>query len=217
MIKIISSKALKELSLQAQKAPRLRANLNVHKTLDAAVQRLFIATEPDTYIRPHSHPQPDKWEFFTVLEGRIRPASGIHTSACSPGPWPWRSSRAPTSRRPKRISPPGRRRKTPPRSINTCDGCVKSNRIKRDFPPPGNDREFPGSRSDENPGGAPFGTGKKMIGSGTITSQRRPKRQPVHFCGANIFNLCSSASNKSACPREKFARILSARINAAYR
>jgi len=71
MIKIISSADLEQLTVQAQNAPRLRANLNVHKNLDAAVQRLFIATEPGTYIRPHCHPQPDKWEFFVVLEGQI--------------------------------------------------------------------------------------------------------------------------------------------------
>jgi len=71
MTEIISARALEDLTNQARNAPRLRANLNVHKTLDAAVQRLFIATEPGTYIRPHRHPQPDKWEFFMVLEGRI--------------------------------------------------------------------------------------------------------------------------------------------------
>ncbi len=71
MTRIYSAKDLEQLTVQAQNAPRLRANLNVHKTLDAAVQRLFIATEPGTYIRPHRHPQPDKWEFFVVLEGQI--------------------------------------------------------------------------------------------------------------------------------------------------
>jgi cupin fold WbuC family metalloprotein len=45
--------------------------MNVHKQLDAAVQRLFIATEPDTYMRPHRHPQSHKWEFFVLLKGRI--------------------------------------------------------------------------------------------------------------------------------------------------
>ena len=71
MIEIISAADLEQLTDQARKAPRLRANLNVHKSLDAAVQRLFIATEPETYIRPHRHPQADKWEFFVVLAGQI--------------------------------------------------------------------------------------------------------------------------------------------------
>jgi cupin fold WbuC family metalloprotein len=71
MIEIITSEDLEQLTIQAKNAPRLRANLNVHKTLEAGVQRLFIATEPGTYIRPHRHPQPDKWEFFVILEGQI--------------------------------------------------------------------------------------------------------------------------------------------------
>ena len=71
MTKIITSEALRNLTAKAATADRLRAHLNVHETLDASVQRLFIATEPGTYIRPHRHPQPHKWEFFLVLEGEI--------------------------------------------------------------------------------------------------------------------------------------------------
>ncbi len=71
MVKSITNAELKALSTTAQSADRQRANLNVHESLDAFVQRLFIATEPDTYIRPHRHPQAHKWEFFTVLEGAM--------------------------------------------------------------------------------------------------------------------------------------------------
>lgn len=71
MIKTITSDDLNTLADKAAQAPRLRAHLNVHESLDAAVQRLFIATEPGTYMRPHRHPEPHKWEFFMVLEGRI--------------------------------------------------------------------------------------------------------------------------------------------------
>lgn len=71
MIKIYSAKDLKQLSAKAAEADRLRAHLNVHDTLDANVQRLFIATEPDTYMRPHRHPEAHKWEFFMVLSGEI--------------------------------------------------------------------------------------------------------------------------------------------------
>ncbi len=71
MIKIISAGHLNELSRKATQAPRLRANHNVHEGLDAPVQRLFIATEPPTYMRPHRHPEAHKWEFFVVIEGQI--------------------------------------------------------------------------------------------------------------------------------------------------
>ncbi len=59
------------LANAAKAAPRQRANLNVHTSTDANVQRLFIATEPDTYMRPHRHPESHKWEFFVVLRGRL--------------------------------------------------------------------------------------------------------------------------------------------------
>jgi hypothetical protein len=45
--------------------------LNVHPTLEDPVQRLFIALEPGTYIRPHRHPEPDKWELFVLINGAV--------------------------------------------------------------------------------------------------------------------------------------------------
>jgi cupin fold WbuC family metalloprotein len=71
MVKSFTADILQQLSTKAINADRLRANLNVHETLEANVQRLFIATEPDTYIRPHRHPEIHKWEFFIILSGEI--------------------------------------------------------------------------------------------------------------------------------------------------
>lgn len=71
MIRRIAAAELASLSENAAGAPRLRSHLNVHPSPAAAVQRLFIATEPGTYIRPHRHPEPHKWELFVVLEGEI--------------------------------------------------------------------------------------------------------------------------------------------------
>lgn len=71
MTKIYTADRLGELAHGAAESDRLRAHLNVHEQLDANVQRLFIATEPDTYMRPHRHPEAHKWEFFVVLEGAI--------------------------------------------------------------------------------------------------------------------------------------------------
>ena len=70
-IKRFSARDLTALSERATVAERLRTHLNVHTSADAAVQRLFIATEPDTYMRPHRHPELHKWEFFLVLRGRL--------------------------------------------------------------------------------------------------------------------------------------------------
>ncbi len=71
MIKLITKEALTKLSNEARESDRKRANINVHESPDASVQRLFISTNPDTYIRPHRHSQPYKWEFFTVLDGEM--------------------------------------------------------------------------------------------------------------------------------------------------
>lgn len=71
MIKRFTAQALAELTDKAKSAPRLRAHLNVHDTLDANVQRLFVAAEPDTYMRPHHHPQAHKWEFFILIKGEM--------------------------------------------------------------------------------------------------------------------------------------------------
>lgn len=71
MTKLITYDELQSLAETAQHADRRRSNLNIHDTLDEGVQRLFIATQPETYIRPHRHCEPHKWEFFIILEGRM--------------------------------------------------------------------------------------------------------------------------------------------------
>jgi len=60
---------LNRLTSQAAAAERLRANLNLHEQLSDNVQRLAIAMEPGTYIRPHRHLQ--TWELLTPLRGRF--------------------------------------------------------------------------------------------------------------------------------------------------
>lgn len=66
----LTHQALDQLSAAAESAPRKRSHLNVHPTLDAAVQRLAIAMEPETYVRPHRHPQ--TWELYLPLRGRFK-------------------------------------------------------------------------------------------------------------------------------------------------
>jgi cupin fold WbuC family metalloprotein len=60
---------LDTLSTQAKASPRLRANANLHDELSDPIQRLAIAMEPDTVIRPHRHAQ--TWELLTALRGRF--------------------------------------------------------------------------------------------------------------------------------------------------
>ena len=68
-MKQITPIMLESLSQQAQASPRRRANHNLHTTLSDPVQRLAIAMEPDTYVRPHRHPH--TWELLFPLSGRF--------------------------------------------------------------------------------------------------------------------------------------------------
>ncbi|WP_374346900.1 WbuC family cupin fold metalloprotein [Chitinimonas sp.] len=66
-MKTLKPADLDDLTSRAASAPRLRAHHNFHPSHDAPVQRLTIAMEPDTYVRPHRHPQ--SWELLIPLRG----------------------------------------------------------------------------------------------------------------------------------------------------
>lgn len=68
-VTIIDHSLLDQLTNQAQELPRLRKNYNLHPVLEDPVQRLCNAMEPHTYVRPHRHPQQDKWELFVIIKG----------------------------------------------------------------------------------------------------------------------------------------------------
>jgi cupin fold WbuC family metalloprotein len=65
----IDTARLERLSARAAASPRLRINDNLHPALEDPVQRLCNAMEPGTYVRPHRHLEPGKWELFVVLSG----------------------------------------------------------------------------------------------------------------------------------------------------
>ncbi|HEY4786649.1 MAG TPA: WbuC family cupin fold metalloprotein [Bacteroidales bacterium] len=70
-MKIISNKLIADVSTQAKLSPRKRQNYNFHETLNAIVQRMLNAIEPDTYVHPHKHETPDKVESFIILKGKV--------------------------------------------------------------------------------------------------------------------------------------------------
>tara|TARA_Y100001968_G_scaffold317349_1_gene346254 strand:- start:359 stop:901 length:543 start_codon:yes stop_codon:yes gene_type:complete len=70
-IKRFDKTLFENLKAQADRSSRRRAHLNVHNNYQDPVQRLFIAMMPDSYVRPHRHTQPHKWEFFMVLDGEL--------------------------------------------------------------------------------------------------------------------------------------------------
>lgn len=68
-MKQITFNDLQQQSEQAANSPRLRAHRNIHPELSDPVQRLAIAMEPGTYVRPHRHPH--TFELLTPLSGRF--------------------------------------------------------------------------------------------------------------------------------------------------
>ncbi|WP_455234395.1 WbuC family cupin fold metalloprotein [Thiogranum longum] len=70
-MKILTVQLLDALSRQAAAAPRLRTNHNIHPALDDPVQRFFNAMHPGTYVRPHRHTEPPRWELFMAVRGRL--------------------------------------------------------------------------------------------------------------------------------------------------
>lgn len=70
-MKLINESLLDDLTSKAQQSPRGRTNLNFHAQYDDPVQRLLIAIEPGSYVRPHRHLDAGKWELFLIVRGRI--------------------------------------------------------------------------------------------------------------------------------------------------
>jgi len=56
-MKQLTHSDLVNMSKQAASVSRLRSHRSLHEELSDPVQRLAIAMEPGTYIRPHRHPQ----------------------------------------------------------------------------------------------------------------------------------------------------------------
>lgn len=70
-MKIIDKILLDETTAMAKESPRLRMNHNFHERLDNSLNRLINAMEPETYLRPHRHCDPDKDESFLLLRGKV--------------------------------------------------------------------------------------------------------------------------------------------------
>jgi cupin fold WbuC family metalloprotein len=69
-MKTVTRYDLDTLSRAAAAAPRRRTHHNLHPSLADGVQRLLIALEPGTYVRPHRHAQPGRFELFVAVRGR---------------------------------------------------------------------------------------------------------------------------------------------------
>ena len=68
-MKKYSAETIAALIQSAKKSPRKRSHLNIHESEHETIQRLLIALEPDTYITPHFHPESEKKELLTLIQG----------------------------------------------------------------------------------------------------------------------------------------------------
>ena len=71
MIKKIDTHKVNELIAQAKASPRLRAHYVLHDDNNEPVQRFIVALQRGTFVKPHKHKQPNKWELLNVIEGSL--------------------------------------------------------------------------------------------------------------------------------------------------
>ena len=65
----VDGRTLRNLSAQAATAPRKRAHLLLHSGPEDPVQRLVIAAQPRSYVRPHQHTR--QWEMLVLHSGSM--------------------------------------------------------------------------------------------------------------------------------------------------
>jgi len=68
---LIDDALLDAVCAEAAASPRRRKNRNFHPRDDFPAHRLLNAVQPDSYIPPHRHLDPDKDETFVVLRGLL--------------------------------------------------------------------------------------------------------------------------------------------------
>jgi len=69
-VKLVSAAQLADMAAAAGTAPRRRTHATLHEESSDPVQRVVIALQPGTYVRPHRHGDA-VWELFTLLDGAL--------------------------------------------------------------------------------------------------------------------------------------------------
>ena len=70
-VPLIDQALFDKVSAEALRSPRLRKNFNFHGHDSDPSHRLLNAIEPDSYLAPHRHLDPDKDETMIALRGRF--------------------------------------------------------------------------------------------------------------------------------------------------
>ena len=66
-LQLVCAADFSDLTAQSSAAPRKRSHLLLHAGPDDQVQRLVIAAQPGTYVRPHQHEA--QWEMLALQNG----------------------------------------------------------------------------------------------------------------------------------------------------
>ncbi|WP_442507036.1 WbuC family cupin fold metalloprotein [Novipirellula sp. SH528] len=78
-VSIFDKALLAELCEQATESPRLRAHHNIHSSLDEPCQRMLVAIQNGSYVRPHRHLLDPKAETIFAISGSIGVICFDHT------------------------------------------------------------------------------------------------------------------------------------------
>ena len=68
---VIDKNLTDKLTREAAVHPRKRKNHNFHREFSDPMNRMLHAMEPETYVQPHKHENPDKREAFIILKGKV--------------------------------------------------------------------------------------------------------------------------------------------------
>lgn len=69
-MRVIAAEQMAAMTAAAATAPRGRTHATLHDDLADPVQRVVIALQPGTYVRPHRHAD-GVWELFCLLDGAL--------------------------------------------------------------------------------------------------------------------------------------------------
>ena len=68
-MKILNNSLFTELQNTATASTRGRSHHILHPEPEDSVQRMCVAVNPGSYIQPHRHANPAKWELFLIIKG----------------------------------------------------------------------------------------------------------------------------------------------------
>lgn len=71
MVQYLDESLIEEYLARSRQDPRGRVMLNFHRSFEDAVQRMVNFIQPGSYVMPHRHLDPEKFETFIVLKGEV--------------------------------------------------------------------------------------------------------------------------------------------------